>query len=174
MRFAVSPDGLVVPDIAGKLPGRGLYVRADRAALDEAVRRKVFARAARRQVAIPEGLADNVSAQTRQRLVDAIGFVRRSGFAVCGFEKVEALAKRGRLYGVVIAADSGKDGRRKLEASAGSAYLIDVLDSRALTGIFGTIGIVVYAGISDKAHAARLDGLARRLVALMPPASRDG
>ncbi len=174
VRFAVSPDGLVVPDLSGKLPGRGLYVRADRATLDEAIRKKAFARGAKRQVTIPPGLADNVAAQTRQRLIDGIGFARRSGFAVCGFEKVDTLARRGSLRAVLIASDSGKDGRRKLEALASSAYFIDVLDSQALTGIFGTIGIVVYAGISDKAHAARLEGLARRLVALMPPVSRDG
>jgi predicted RNA-binding protein YlxR (DUF448 family) len=157
VRFAISPDGLVVPDLAGKLPGRGLWVRADRAALNEAIQKKAFARAARRQVTVPDNLADNVAAQTRQRLIDSIGFARRSGFAVCGFEKVETLARRGSLAAVMIASDSGKDGRKKLEALASSAYFIDVLDSGALTGIFGTIGIVVYAGISDKAHAARLD-----------------
>ena len=174
IRFAVSPDGVVVPDLAGRLPGRGFWIKAERAAIEEAIRRKAFTRAARRQVTIPDGLLDTIVAQTRQRVLDGIGFARRSGFAICGFEKIDTLARRGKLAALIVASDSGKDGRRKLEPVTGSAYLIDVLDSQALTGIFGTIGIVVYAGISDKAHAARLDGLARRLVALMPPVSRDG
>ncbi len=174
VRFVVSPDGLVVPDLGGRLPGRGLWVSADRATIEDAVRRKSFARAARRSVTVPDDLAANVETQTRQRLIDGVGFARRAGFAVSGFEKVDTLARRGKLAALLIAHDSGKDGRRKLEGLALKCHFIDVLDSAALTGIFGTIGIVVYAGISDKAHAARLDGLARRLVALMPPVSKDG
>jgi ribosomal protein L7Ae-like RNA K-turn-binding protein len=104
----------------------------------------------------------------RQRLIDAIGFARRAGSAVAGFEKVEALAHRNRLHCLLIASDAGKDGTRKLEAAARTVYVIDNLDSAALGGIFGAIGIVVYAGISDKVQAARLISLAARLTALMP------
>src|SRR5690606_41469867 len=48
IRFAIAPDGRVVPDIAARLPGRGYWVRADRAVVDEAVRREVFAKASAR------------------------------------------------------------------------------------------------------------------------------
>ena len=47
IRFVVGPDGSVVPDVEAKLPGRGLWVLADRSALDRAVRKGLFSRAAR-------------------------------------------------------------------------------------------------------------------------------
>ncbi len=169
LRFAVSPDGIVVPDIAEKLPGRGLWIKADRATLEAATAKNPFARVARRQVKVPADLKDQVVSLTRQRLIDAVGFARRAGSAVAGFEKVEAWARAKKLQVLLLATDAGKDGRGKLEALSPNAHIIDVLDSEALAGIFGTIGIVVYAGISDKAHAARLILLAGKLEALLPP-----
>ena len=60
IRFVVGPEDVVVPDILGKLPGRGMWVRADRACIDKACAAKAFARAAKKKVSIPDGLADQV------------------------------------------------------------------------------------------------------------------
>jgi predicted RNA-binding protein YlxR (DUF448 family) len=168
IRFGISPEGVVVPDIAERLPGRGLWVTADKSALDTAIAKNAFSRAARRNTKVPPDLAEQVAKLLRCRLVDMIGIARRAGVAIAGFDKVETAASRRKLAAVLVGSDSGKDGRRKLEALAPSAYFIDVLDSKTLAGIFGAIGIVVYAGISDKAHAQRLAGLARKLAALEP------
>ena len=56
IRFVLSPAGEVVPDIAGKLPGRGAWVTSDRASVQQAVKRKAFSRAFRKQVTVPEDL----------------------------------------------------------------------------------------------------------------------
>src|ERR1700722_11826370 len=64
IRFVVGPDGTAVPDVKNKLPGRGLWVTATRQALDEAVKRKVFARGFKRDVRLPPNLAE----QTEQAL----------------------------------------------------------------------------------------------------------
>ena len=37
LRFVVSPEGVLVPDLGEKLPGRGLYVMPDRALLETAI-----------------------------------------------------------------------------------------------------------------------------------------
>ncbi len=42
VRFVADPDGQVVPDVAAKLPGRGLWVEATRAAVNIAVARSCF------------------------------------------------------------------------------------------------------------------------------------
>ena len=47
IRFVVGPDGGIVPDLGERLPGRGIWVGADRDALQKAVDRKLFARAAK-------------------------------------------------------------------------------------------------------------------------------
>src|SRR5215213_1983430 len=56
IRFVVGPDG-VVPDLKRKLPGRGLWITADRATLKDAVTRNVFARGFKREVTVPGDLA---------------------------------------------------------------------------------------------------------------------
>ena len=48
IRFAVGPGGQIAPDLAEKLPGRGIWVSADRAALEKAAAKGLFARAAKR------------------------------------------------------------------------------------------------------------------------------
>src|SRR5471032_3654676 len=57
MRFVADPDGQVVPDAAAKLPGRGLWVEASKAAIDKAVEKKLFSRAAKAQVTAGADLA---------------------------------------------------------------------------------------------------------------------
>ncbi|HVG47675.1 MAG TPA: DUF448 domain-containing protein, partial [Rubellimicrobium sp.] len=92
VRFVVGPDGSIVPDIAGKLPGRGLYVTASRPILEQA-RKGQFARAAKAPVTVPEDLADEVERQLAHRVVDLVSLARKAGLAIAGFEKVkEALA----------------------------------------------------------------------------------
>ena len=73
----------------GKLPGRGIYVAADRAAIELAVKKKLFARAAKQQVTVPDGLVDEVEKQLARRVVDLISLQRKAGKAVAGYEKVK-------------------------------------------------------------------------------------
>src|ERR1700754_2749179 len=49
IRFVVSPQGEVIPDLKRKLPGRGLWVSASRRTVAEAVRRNQFSRGSRRK-----------------------------------------------------------------------------------------------------------------------------
>ena len=72
VRFVVGPDGAIVPDVAGKLPGRGIYVSAERSALETAARGKLFQRAARRPVTVPEGLAGLVEGLVLRRVIDSL------------------------------------------------------------------------------------------------------
>ena len=89
IRFVAGPDGQVVPDIAGKLPGRGTYVAATRAALEKAVQKKLFARGLKAPVTVPEGLVAEVEKQLARRVTDLLSLARKSGRAVAGYEKVK-------------------------------------------------------------------------------------
>jgi uncharacterized protein len=118
VRFVVSPEGAIVPDIAGRLPGRGLWLTARRDIVATAVSKRLFGRAARRPVIVDEALADRVEALLAARCRDLIGLARRAGEAAMGFVKVEKMLSAGVAGLLLGAADGARDGRGKLRALA--------------------------------------------------------
>jgi len=95
VRFVVGPDDTVVPDILGRLPGRGLWVSADGATISTAIRRNAFSRGARRAVSAPADLADRVERLLARRVVDLVSLARKAGLAVAGYEKVKGWLEDG-------------------------------------------------------------------------------
>ncbi|MEL6267473.1 MAG: RNA-binding protein [Pseudomonadota bacterium] len=168
IRFALAPDGTAVPDLAGRLPGRGAWLSASRAAAERAEKKKLFSRAFRTQVAVPPGLADLLERLLAERLVEIVSLARKAGQAVTGFEKVRArlAATPGDERGgvLVTAADAGADGVRKLAGPAGSRPRITVLTAGELGLAFGREFAIHAAldagGLSDRAliEAGRLAG----------------
>ena len=122
VRFVLSPDGVVTPDIAEKLPGRGVWVTADRAVLAEAVKKNAFARAFKSSVTVPDGLADTVERLLVQRFTGLLGMAKKAGDVVLGYDQVrDALQKR--PPGLLLeAADGAEDGRTKVYFLAKALY----------------------------------------------------
>ena len=137
LRFVVDPQGKIVPDMAGKLPGRGLWLTAQRAIVAEASSKRVFSRAAKAQVVVPEGLEDRVAVLLVQRCVDILGLARRSGLAVAGFVRVKEALTAGKAGLLVEATDAAADGQEKLAALAPSLPRVACLDARELGVAFG-------------------------------------
>ena len=125
MRFVVAPDGEVVPDITGRLPGRGLWLQCRRDMITQACARNVFARAARCQVRPAASLADLIEHQLARRCIELIGLARRAGDIISGFDDVRDWLRRHASTdeaGVVIAArDGATDGITKIAALARAA-----------------------------------------------------
>ena len=118
IRFVAGPDGAVVPDLARKLPGRGLWVAADRASVETAAKKGLFSRAAKAKLVAGPDLADRVEKLLRQRVLSALGLARKAGDLTSGFEKVSAAITSGKAAWMVEASDGAADGRRKLVAQA--------------------------------------------------------
>jgi uncharacterized protein len=118
LRFVVGPSGELVPDIASRLPGRGLWLTPRREILESAIARRLFARSARRAVTTPAGFADRIEALLVQRCLDAIGLGRRAGLAVAGFEKAREAVRTGQATLLFLALD-GAEGPRLRARSAG-------------------------------------------------------
>jgi hypothetical protein len=137
LRFVVDPQGQIVPDIAGKLPGRGLWLTAQRAIVAEASSKRVFARAAKAPVTVAEGLEDRVASLLVQRCIDILGLARRSGLAVAGFVRVKAFLAAGKGALLVEALDAAADGQGKLAALAPSLPRVACLDAREMGVAFG-------------------------------------
>lgn len=114
IRFVVGPDGVVVPDIAGKLPGRGLWVSATRDALSQAVSKNMFSRAAKAKVAAPAHLIEQTETVLAKRCLDLLGLARSAGAVVTGQPQVEHALAKDELAFVLFAADAGRDCRKKL------------------------------------------------------------
>ena len=81
IRFVIGPDGAVVPDLARKLPGRGMWLSASRSAVDTAIAKKRFNYAARRQVRADADLADQLEAMLARRCIDGLGLALSDGQA---------------------------------------------------------------------------------------------
>ena len=114
IRFVRDPDGGVVPDLKGVLPGRGVWVTARADLIAKAVERRLFARAFRGEAKADIGLVDMVGDLLLRRALDFLGMARRAGQAVSGFFKVEELIGEGRAGVLIEAGDGAEDGRRKL------------------------------------------------------------
>lgn len=155
IRFVVGPDGEVVPDLARRLPGRGMWVRAERAALERAVEKKLFSRAARAPVKASAELVDRVERLLLERALADLGRARRAGRAVAGFVKVEQMVGRHQAGLLVVAEDSDGDGLQKLRATG--LPLERLADATALGGIFGREQAVYVAIARDDAGGAFIE-----------------
>jgi predicted RNA-binding protein YlxR (DUF448 family) len=117
IRFVVGPGDEAVPDIKRKLPGRGIWVTATRAALDDAVKRNVFARGFKRNVRVAADLPAVTERLLERSALDALAIAGKAGQVIGGFAKVEAAMDRDDLRALIHAADAAADGKRKLDAA---------------------------------------------------------
>lgn len=155
IRFVVGPGNTLVPDLTARLPGRGMWVSADRGVLAQAVARKQFARAARAAVGAAPDLVEQVEAMLLRRCLDLIGLARRAGELVAGFDQVAEALRHGRCAMVLTASDGAADGRRRIDALAREVPVLDPFDRRELGGAVGRDEIV-HIGLAE-------GGLARQL-----------
>jgi len=161
LRFVADPDGNVVPDASAKLPGRGLWVEASKDAVNKAVEKKLFARAAKAQVAAAPDLAARAEKALVTRMLGDLGIARRAGSLVLGFDNVLRALEGPKPPKLLIEAfDGARDGKRKLYAAAHRLELgcvvLETLTSAELGLALGRENVI---------HAAvQPGGLAERLI----------
>jgi hypothetical protein len=137
IRFCVGPDGMVVPDVMGKLPGRGFYVTADQDLIAKAVKKNLFSRAASQPVKVPDGLPELVERLVTQRVIDMLSLARKAGDAVMGYEKVKDWLAKGTAVTLIQASDGSERGKTKLHAPEGKNGFIGVLTAGEIGLAFG-------------------------------------
>jgi predicted RNA-binding protein YlxR (DUF448 family) len=156
IRFVVGPDG-VMPDLKRKLPGRGLWVTAERTTLKDAVARKVFARGFKREVRVTPDLVEQTERLLIRSALDALAIAGKSGLVAAGFAKAEAAIARDTIVALLHATDAGADGISKL---AGALRRRDDADGIAVIKVFTTAQLDLALGRSNVVHAALLAGSA--------------
>lgn len=176
VRFVAGPDGGVVPDVARKLPGRGMWVTADRESVTTAARKGLFARAAKAQLRADPALADHVEQLLRSRVLAGLGLAKRGGDLTLGFEKVAAVVAAGKAAWLVEAADGAADGRGKLLRLARHQ-----IPPPGVLGLFTSSELSLALGAENVIHTAFLAGRAaerwaedvRRLAGFSPLLPED-
>jgi uncharacterized protein len=162
LRFVVGPNGELVPDMASRLPGRGLWLTPRRDILERAIARRLFARSARRAVKTPSGFADRVEALLVQGCLDAIGLGRRAGHAVAGFEKVREAVRTGKATLLLLALDGTEGGRWKIRTLGRGLPVAIVLTAAEMGAIFGRDHVVNIA-VGDGRLSDRLITVAQKI-----------
>jgi uncharacterized protein len=172
IRFVIGPDRNVVPDLRRRLPGRGVWVTATRAAVAQAVKRRAFARGFKADVGVAPDLADEVERLLERSALDALSIVRKAGRAALGFAQVERALASEPVVALLHAADAGREGVRKLGAASRSRLgekahdlpVVDRFTAPQLDLAFGRPNVVhaaLLAGSASDGFLARYRNLER-------------
>lgn len=142
VRFVIGPGDILVPDVEARLPGRGLWLRAERAMIEAAASKRMFVKAARKNVIVAADLADTVAEQLKRRCLNHLGLARRAGLVAAGAEKVRAQLSGGRTAALFEAADGSPQERRKFAALAPQVPMVDAFTGAELGAALGRDAIV--------------------------------
>ncbi len=170
IRFVAGPDGTIVPDLAMRLPGRGVWVTATRDAVMEAVKKNLFAKSLKRSVKADKDLAEQVETLLVAEARQVLSLANKAGLVTTGFAKVEISLERGAALALISASDASIDGTGKLarkflaiQAAAGRrAPILRQFTSAQLGLAMGGLN-VIHASVSGGSLARRLIGCCRRL-----------
>jgi predicted RNA-binding protein YlxR (DUF448 family)/ribosomal protein L30E len=155
IRFVAGPENELVPDLAAKLPGRGLWLSPERDVVHTALTKGLFAKAARRKLNVPPDLAQRLEALLKRRCLDILGMARRAGLVVAGFDQAKEALTKGSAALRLEASDGAHDGRRKLDGKMQGIETVMLFTGTELGNALGrdhVVHIVVLPG-----------GLAKRL-----------
>jgi hypothetical protein len=182
IRFVIGPGHTLVPDVAARLPGRGMWLSARGDVLEAARTRDAFARAARSPVRAPQDLADRVRAGIIQRIEELLGLARRAGQAVAGFDRAREWVRSGRVGLILQASDGSTEERRRflggIEAGRTGMAVLAPLPAARLGAVFGRDRAVHVAVAPGKLaelltqEVGRLSGLGLPGAASVPPDTR--
>ncbi|MFS2316405.1 RNA-binding protein [Maricaulis sp. D1M11] len=180
IRLALAPDDNLVPDLSAKLPGRGIWITADRDAVELALKKGLFSRAAKTSVTAPDDLADRLEHLLEQRALNLLGLARRAGDLAVGFDAVQVALRKGHPAWRIEASDGAADGRRKLDGLTRSVWDEDMpvagcFLAEQLGAALGR-GPVVHALLDEGPQARSFDVVIRKLAGFraLDPGARKG
>ena len=168
VRFVLDPEGHLVPDLAGRLPGRGMWLSANADVLERATKRGAFARVARRAVHVPPDLRARIEDGLFRRVRDLLGFARRGRQAVCGRETVLEWLRAGKAGLLVEAADGSLAERARL-VGKWETPVVSPLPAAALGAVFGR-DHAVHVAVAPGRLADAIAVEAKRLAGFGAPA----
>ena len=158
IRFVLSPEGEIVPDLKETLPGRGVWLTAAHDTIAEAAKRNVFAKALKTGAKVPADLPAQVDRRLAEAAIQALALANKAGEVVFGNAKVEEAIRKGRVLALVHAREAAEDGCQKLDAKLRAAA---ESPAPALC-VLGTDELGLASGRPNVIHAALIQGGAAR------------
>jgi len=170
IRFVLDPGGTIVPDLARKLPGRGVWVTADKQSVAAAAKTNAFAKSLKRQVTVAADLPLAIETLFVKRVLEALSLANKAGLVTTGFDRVAALLDAGGAAVLVHGSDAASDGRGKLDRKFAAiqrdrgqtAAIVDWLTIEQLSLAIGRSN-VVHAGLKQGGATQRFLRGAERL-----------
>lgn len=161
IRFVCDLDGNVVPDLKGNLPGRGAWVQASRAVVEEAIKRKAFERSFKKEVKVDNTLPDLIDELLKKAVIGSFAISRRGGCIVSGAMKVDSAIRSGKALCILQAQEAAEDGKRKIaqaifaadKQGLGVVPVVDILSGDEMSLAFSGNNVI---------HAAILKGIAAK------------
>ncbi len=166
LRFVVTPDNIIVADVLGKLPGKGIWVSCDKVLMEKAVRDGLFAQVARKPISVPATLLDDAEHMLTNRVISLLSLARKSGRAVAGYEKVKDWLSKDMAAVLVQSQDGSERGKSKLSTPRGGTF-IGWLKTSELGLAFGR-QTVIHCALASGGITQRVVNEARRLKGLRP------
>lgn len=154
VRFVLDPDGVVTPDIQGKLPGRGVWVSSDRKSLEKVVALKSFARGFKGKAKVEGDLVDLTERLLARRILGLITMARKAGVMAMGFDQVQSMAREAAIAFRIEASDGSKDGRSKIRTLAKAMNREQDLPDPIVLGCFTAAQIGQALARESIVHAA--------------------
>ncbi len=171
LRFVVGPAGELVPDLAARLPGRGLWLTPKRETVLLAQRRNLFAKTAGMEVQVAPDLADRIEGLLARRCLEILGLARRAGEVAAGFDQVYEWLAVGRAAVLLAARDGAAEGRRKLRKLAPDLRVVEVFEAEELAQALGRAH-VIHAALASGRLAERFADEADRLSGFRQPTEK--
>jgi uncharacterized protein len=171
IRFGLSPDGIIVPDLDRRLPGRGVWVGCDRRLIEKAVTTHAFSKSLKVKAETPADLAERVDNLIVKRVAGMLSLANKAGRVIAGFDKIYAALEKGPVRAVLHGCDAALDGRTKIDrkykaiqASRGAPVaIVDVLTIAQMSLAIGR-GSVVHAALTPGRLSDRFLEEAERLL----------
>jgi uncharacterized protein len=153
LRFVLSPDGVAVPDVDQKLPGRGVWITLQHTLLAQALTRKVFFKAFRQSVTVDPDLVNTVRRLLTERFRQALGIANKAGCVVSGTFAVEQLLRKNKGIALLHSDAASLEGCRKLNALAGTLPVWPIADAdlQKILNSTNTMHIGIRAGAGSVA-----------------------
>lgn len=165
IRFVISPDHVLTPDLGRKLPGKGLWLKPEKDVLHKAIKRDAFSKAAHTKVIVPDNLAELLEKGLLARIIDLLGLARRAGCAIYGFTKVRDWVVKGQAGLIIQAYDGSAEERARLLSGATDIPAAVLLQAAEIGKIFGR-DHVVHTAIAKGSFSQRLVSEAGRYQSL--------
>ena len=125
LKFVLAPDNSLTLDLTDRLPGKGFRISASREVLEDFCKKDLFSQTASCQVIIRENFISYVETALVEHFNSTIGFCRRAGFLIWGFEKVRNALIKKEVTLRIEALDGSTSEKRKLD----SITIVPVLQS---------------------------------------------